>query len=94
MSQKKLIHVFVSGRVQGVGFRYHTQRLAKSHGLTGEVRNLGDGRVEIYAEGEESVLKKFLTQLEKGPNAFAHVSDLQVGWSDSPGHYNDFSISY
>ena len=53
------IQVFYSGRVQGVGFRYTTKRIADQYVVTGWVRNRCDGRVEIIAEGADSELKKF-----------------------------------
>ena len=52
--KKKAINCFVSGRVQGVGFRMATSRQSKLLGLTGWVKNLDDGRVEVYACGEEN----------------------------------------
>ena len=57
-------HVYFSGEVQGVGFRYRSTHLARPLGLTGWVKNLLDGRVEMEIQGEESAIKKFLTQLK------------------------------
>lgn len=56
-------HIFFSGQVQGVGFRYRSAALARSLGLTGWVRNLWDGRVEMEVQGELSAIRKLLTQL-------------------------------
>lgn len=67
---------WVSGRVQGVGFRFFAQREAKSLGLRGWVRNLPDGRVEVYAMGDERSLKKFRKLLASGP-ASAHVIGVE-----------------
>ena len=64
---EKTIHVFVSGRVQGVCFRMYTQQQARILGLTGWVRNLADGRVEVMASGEEERLKTLQDWLQKGP---------------------------
>jgi len=89
----KGLHAFVSGRVQGVGYRAFTKRVAKRLGLKGFVRNLPDGRVEIYAEGEEEKLKELLENLWAGPY-FAEVTDVQYSFSQPRGEYEDFSIIY
>ena len=78
MSTKKRVLIVVSGRVQGVGFRYFAQRAAISLGVTGQVRNLGDGRVEIIAEANEEILKEYISRIEEGP-VFGHVSSVNVG---------------
>jgi acylphosphatase len=57
----------VSGRVQGVGFRYHAQQKAEELGLTGWARNLDDGRVEVYAVGAPDRLSDFAAALHLGP---------------------------
>lgn len=87
------VHGFVSGRVQGVGFRYFVQTQARRHHLTGEVKNLGDGRVEFMAEGTESNLQAFLKQVERGP-ALSHVSRLDVSWHEPFGTYRSFDITH
>ncbi len=56
-----------SGRVQGVGFRYHAMRLARGYGLTGWVRNLSDGRVEMEAQGEELQVWDLISALNRQP---------------------------
>lgn len=56
-------HIYFSGQVQAVGFRYRSTYLARPLGLTGWVRNLWDGRVEMEIQGESSAIKKFLIQL-------------------------------
>jgi acylphosphatase len=58
---------FVRGRVQGVGFRYFAQRAASELGLTGYVRNLEDGGVEVYASGPAEQLPRFAALLQRGP---------------------------
>jgi acylphosphatase len=57
----------VSGRVQGVGFRFFAERAARAAGVRGWVRNLSDGRVETLAEGEESAVARYLEKIRKGP---------------------------
>ena len=61
------VSVSVKGKVQGVGFRYFAMQAGRRLGLTGWVRNLPDGRVEAEAQGDERSLKRFVTELEKGP---------------------------
>jgi len=88
----KRVHVFVSGRVQGVFFRAHTQEKARSLGLSGWVCNLPDARVEIVAEGEEVKIDSFLTWVRVGPSA-ARVEDVQEDWSTPQGEHG-FRIRY
>jgi acylphosphatase len=66
----------VSGRVQGVGFRYHALRAAEQIGVSGFARNLPDGRVEVVAEGSDAVLAQFEEALRRGPS-FGHVEDIE-----------------
>jgi acylphosphatase len=70
-------HVWVSGAVQGVGFRYHTQATARTLGVRGWVRNLRDGRVEVWAEGESHAVEALVEWLAKGPAA-AEVTECEV----------------
>ena len=67
----------VKGRVQGVGFRYFTYRTARSLGIKGWVRNLGNGDVEIHAEGNEESVSAFQTGIESGP-PLARVNEIEV----------------
>ena len=85
------VHVFVSGRVQGVFYRSNTRKKAKELGLKGWVRNLHDGRVEIMAEGEEERLKELVEWCKKGPG-LAFVKNIEVEWNDYAEKYEDFSI--
>jgi acylphosphatase len=85
-------HLFVQGRVQGVCFRMYCQQEAERCGLTGWVRNLSDGRVEIVAQGPASALKPFLAWCRKGPPA-ARVDRLTSEESSSiKRSYTDFEI--
>jgi len=70
-------HVLVSGRVQGVGFRWYARKWAEELGLAGWVRNLPDGRVEVWLEGKEKSVEAMLVWLERGPPA-AHVKNVEV----------------
>ena len=64
---RKRATVFFTGRVQGVGFRYTALEIACGYELTGYVRNLDDGRVEVYAVGTEAKLSQLAGMLHKGP---------------------------
>lgn len=78
------IHATVSGKVQGVWFRASTQQEAERYGLTGWVRNLPDGRVEVLACGEKEKIARFCEWLKKGPSQ-AEVSDFsceEVLWEE------------
>jgi acylphosphatase len=63
----KAVHAFVSGRVQGVYFRQMTRQQGRAFGLWGWVRNLRDGRVEVWAQGDEADLERFVGWLWEGP---------------------------
>jgi acylphosphatase len=81
----------VSGRVQGVGFRYFTQDTARREGLSGGVRNLPDGRVEITAEGDEETLARFESALWRGPS-HARVENVEVESTTPTGQHRGFDI--
>ena len=87
------VHVVISGRVQGVAFRYYTERWATELGLTGWVRNLFDGRVEVVAEGKKDDLDALLARLREGPRS-AVVEDLDVGWQEPTGEFRDFRVTF
>lgn len=65
----RALHAFVSGRVQGVAFRWTTRSRALELGLSGWVRNLEDGRVEAWAEGQAQAVREMLAWLHEGPSA-------------------------
>ena len=85
------LHVRISGRVQGVGFRYATEREANALGLHGWVRNYPDGSVEAEFEGPKSELKSILDWCRQGP-AFAQVTNIDVDWEKGEPQYQQFSI--
>lgn len=85
------IHVFYSGRVQGVGFRYTAKTTAMGFEVTGTVRNLPDGRVEMVAEGTREELEAFLQAIrDAGLGGF--IRDEQVSWSSTTGEFRGFEI--
>jgi acylphosphatase len=86
-------HILVSGLVQGVGYRAFAHRVAVAQGLTGGVRNLDDGRVELDVEGRKSVIEALLGQLHTGPPA-ARVTRLQTEWGPATGRFTTFGIWY
>jgi acylphosphatase len=90
---EKRAHIFVSGRVQGVFFRDHTQRWASSLGLTGWVRNLYDGRVEAVVEGESEKIEELIAKLRQGP-PMADVTNLELTWENSKGEFEGFRITW
>ena len=74
----------VSGRVQGVGFRYWVREQAQAHGLAGSATNLRDGRVEVIAEGPRDACQVLLDVLE-GDRTPGAVSDVVPSWTDPQG---------
>ncbi len=90
---KMAIKANIYGRVQGVGFRYFAAHEAKLLGITGYVRNLMDGSVEVFAEGEESIINRYMIILKDGPR-FGRVQDIQVENHPSQELYNDFIVKY
>ncbi|HYA48952.1 MAG TPA: acylphosphatase [Burkholderiales bacterium] len=93
MGQPARVHVVLSGRVQGVAYRYFAEKRAASFGLTGWIRNLQDGRVEVLAEGDRVSLELFLAELRKGPR-LALVEDFDVRWEDHTGEFKGFLIRF
>ena len=83
--------VCYSGRVQGVGFRYTTKQTAAGFDLTGLVRNLPDGRVELIAEGLRDELDAFRTALHDAGLA-GFIRDEQVTWADAENKFRGFEI--
>ena len=81
----------VSGRVQGVGFRYFTEDHARREGLNGHVRNLPDGRVEIVAEGDHEAVERFERAIRRGP-AGARVERCDVSELAPSRRASGFSI--
>ena len=89
----KGVHVFISGRVQGVFFRAATQRMAKDFNLTGWVRNMVDGRVEAIFEGDDANVDKMFAWCHIGPPA-ARVEEVLTEEEPYTGEFRDFNIKY
>lgn len=90
---RQRITVIYSGHVQGVGFRYTTRTVATGFEVTGIVRNLPDGRVELIAEGQRSELEAFRTSiLDAGLAGF--IRDERVTWSQAKNEFRGFEIAH
>jgi acylphosphatase len=88
-----ILHALVSGIVQGVFFRANTKRVAEELGLTGWVKNLEDGRVEIMAEGGREELEELLNFLHKGPPG-SRVEKVDYKYSKQSKGFKEFNITY
>ena len=85
------VHIFYSGRVQGVGFRYTIKTVAAGFEATGTVRNLPDGRVELVAEGPKAELEAFRQAIcDAGLEHFIRNED--ASWSEATGEFRGFEI--
>ncbi len=93
VATKKRVHVYYSGRVQGVGFRLTAEEVAEAMRIVGWVKNLNDGRVELVAEAKESKLLSFLEQVRTGPMK-NFISDEDIKWSPAQDCFQDFDIRY
>ncbi|MEM2998646.1 MAG: acylphosphatase [Thermoproteota archaeon] len=86
-------HLYISGRVQGVFFRYETKAMALKLGVNGWVRNLPTGQVEALLEGEKENVEKLIEFCRKGPPG-AHVTQVEVRWESPMGDLKSFMIKY
>ncbi|MBN1572558.1 MAG: acylphosphatase [Deltaproteobacteria bacterium] len=86
--------LIIKGRVQGVFYRYSTEKEAKRiGGLTGWVRNLPSGDVEVLVEGDDVKVNRLIEWCRKGPPS-SLVTDVITDWGDYKGEFSDFSITY
>jgi acylphosphatase len=91
-SARRRMNVFFSGRVQGVGFRYTAKTVAAGFEITGTVKNLPDGRVEIIAEGVRAELDAYRAALHDAGLA-GFIRDEQVIWADAKNEFKGFEIA-
>ena len=93
MANLASLQATVYGRVQGVFFRAFATQCARKLSLTGYVRNLPDGAVEVWAEGERQQLEKLVGYLREGPTS-ARVSEVVTSWSEYTGNFSGFSTRH
>jgi len=82
-------HLFISGLVQGVGYRYFAIRKASAYSLKGFAKNLIDGRVEVVAEGEMGLIEEFIKDLKRGPIS-SNVTDIRIEWDKPTFEFEGF----
>lgn len=85
--------VLISGRVQGVGFRWFSEKEARARDVCGYVRNLPDGHVEVFAQGDESTLTSFCERLRAGPGA-ARVDEFDMMPVSVDAELTSFSVRF
>jgi len=85
------VTVLFSGRVQGVGFRVSVRQLACGYEVTGTVRNLPDGRVEMIAEGQRSEVEAFLTGIDES-DLSGYIAKKHETWSSAQGNLRGFAV--
>ncbi len=88
---RRRVHVWVSGRVQGVGYRDFAREAAQSLQIEGWVRNLSDGRVEAVGQGPADRLQWWVSQLRQGP-MMAHVDELTLEWEPARSDLFGFQV--
>lgn len=93
MPAPQRLRAIVRGRVQGVFFRGFAREEARALGLTGHVRNLPDGKVEVVAEGPREALEKLQGLLKIGPPS-ARVEAVEAQWQQATGEYDRFEVRY
>jgi len=93
MNDNIRMHIFIKGRVQGVFFRENTRRQADSLGVSGWVKNLADGWVEITLEGEKEKVEKIIDWFKKGP-ALAKVENIIAKNEEFSGEFTGFEIKF
>ena len=88
-----MVRIIIQGLVQGIGYRFFVIRKAQEYHIKGYVRNLPDRNVEVVAEGDKGMLSEFIEKLRIGPAA-AHVTGIDVGWSEQEPEFTDFDVKF
>lgn len=91
-AMKKRLHIKFAGRVQGVGFRFTAEAIARQFNITGWARNLTNGEVEIVAEGEKESLEEFISNLQG--QFSANIADKEISWNDPTSEFKEFGIRF
>ena len=86
-------HLYYGGRVQGVGFRYTAEAIAHRLGLTGWVKNLPDGRVEIVCEGSKEKIDSLLSEIQQSQLG-RHIQKTDCVWEEPTNEYDDFRVEF
>jgi acylphosphatase len=84
-------HIWVKGRVQGVGFRAHVEFYARQIGVSGWVRNVGGDTVEAVAQGARDEVERFIEMMKQGPRA-SRVDETRIEWEETDGGLTDFGV--
>ena len=90
--EKERLRAFFSGAVQGVGFRFTALNISQPYKVTGYVRNLSDGRVELIAEGERKELEEFLEAVRRRMSSY--IQDVETDWEKATGEFKVFGIRH
>ena len=85
------VNLTISGKVQGVGFRYFVLQQAQEMGITGWVSNKSNGDVEALVQGEKADLEEFVAKVKEGPS-FSRVEDVSLNWLNKAEQYFGFEI--
>ena len=91
--EKARAYIRVYGRVQGVGYRFFTERHARKLGLKGYVRNREDSTVEVVVEGEKNKIEELIEKLKKGP-FLARVDRIDIRWERPQRNFEGFYILF
>ena len=87
----KQAHIFISGSVQGVGYRFFIKSWAKTFGVVGWVKNSPEGKVEAVFQGDEKSVEDLIAKCRKGP-FLAEVKDVAVNWEEGGDEFGDFRV--
>ena len=85
------VNMKITGKVQGVGFRFFVQQQVQELGITGWVSNKSNGDVEALAQGDKEDLDQFIAKVKEGPS-FSRVDDVILNWEDGQENYTSFEI--